>query len=76
MITTERKPCHFCVSQGPVLGPLLFNLYVNDLKDIDPADLVDTCQYTDDTTQYEHFKISQIRQIIQNTQKHLNNLNV
>ena len=76
MITTERKPCHFGVSQGPVLGPLLFNLYVNDLKDIDPADLVDTCQYTDDTTQYEHFKISQIRQIIQNTQKHLNNLDV
>ena len=59
-----------------VLGPLLFNLYVNDLQDIDPADLVNTCQYADDTTQYEHFKISQIRQTIQNTQKRLDNLNV
>ena len=48
----------------------------NDLQDIDPADLVYTRQYADDTTQYvEHFKISQIRQTIQNTQKRLNNLN-
>ena len=59
-----------------VLGPLLFNLYVNDLQDIDPADPVNTCQYADDTTQCEHFKISQIRQTIQNTQKRLDNLNV
>ena len=58
------------------MGPLLFNLYVNDLQDIDPADLVNTCQCADDTTQYEHFKISQIRQTFQNTQKHLDNLNV
>ena len=49
----------------------------NDLQDIDPADLVYTRQYADDTTQYdEHFKISQIRQTIQNTQKRLDNLNV
>ena len=43
---------------------------------MDPADLVNTCQYADDTTQYEHFKISQFWQIIQNTQEHLDNLNV
>ena len=73
---SATKPCPFDVRQGSVLGPLLFNLYVNDLQDIDPADLVNTCQYADDTTQYEHFKISQIRQTIQNTQKRLNNLNV
>ena len=68
------KPCHFCVPQGSVLGPLLSNLYVNDLQDIDRADLVNTCQYADDTTQYEHFKISQIRQTVQNTQNRLDNL--
>ena len=51
-------------------------LYVNHLQDIDPADSVNTCQYSDDTTQYEHFKISQLQQTIQNTQKRLNNLNV
>ena len=58
------------------MGPLLFNLYRNYLEDIDPADLIYTCQYTDDTTQYQHLKISQIRQTIQNTQKRLDNLNV
>ena len=58
------------------MSPLLFNLYVIDLQDIDPADLVNTCQYADDATRYEHFKISQIQQTIQNTQKRLNNLNV
>ena len=58
------------------MGPLLFNLYVNDLQDIDPADPVNTCQYADDTTQYEHFKISQVIQTIQKTQKRLDNLNV
>ena len=73
---SATKPCHFGVPQGSVLGPLLFNLYVNDLQDIDPADPVNTCQYADDTTQYEHFKISQVRQTIQNTQKRLDNLNV
>ena len=70
------KPRHYCVPQGSVLGPLLFNLFVNDLQDISPADLVNTCQYADDTTQYDHFKISPIRQTIQNTQERLNNLNV
>ena len=73
---SSTKLCHFGVPQGSVLGPLLFNLCVNDLQDIDPVDPVDTCQYADDTTQYEHFKISQIQQTIQNTQKRLNNLNV
>ena len=58
------------------MGPQLFNLYVNVLQDIDAADHVNTCQYADDTTQYEHFKISQIQQTIQNTQKRLNDLNV
>ena len=59
-----------------VLDPLLFNLYVNDLQDIDLADLANTCQCADDTTQYEQFKISQIQQTIKNTQKRLDNLNV
>ena len=66
----------FWYSARVCIGSTVINLYVNDLQDIDPADLVDTCQYANDTTQYEHFKISQIQQTIQNTQKRLDNLNV
>ena len=44
---SATKLCHFGVLQGSVLCRLLFNLYVNDLQDIDAADLVNTCQYVD-----------------------------
>ena len=73
---SAKKLCLFGVSQECVLGPLLFNLYVNDLQGINPVDRVNTCQYADNTTQHEHFKISQIQQTLQNIQKRLNKLNV
>ena len=48
---SATKPCHFGVPQGPILGSLLLNLYVNHLQDIEPAESVNPCQYVDDTTQ-------------------------
>ena len=47
------------VPQGSILGPVLFNLYVNDLSSALPSEVV--ChQYADDTTMYTHFRPSDL----------------
>lgn len=64
--------CNFGVPQGSVLGPILFNLYVSDLQDIDEGNV---CQYADDTTQYEHCKISNLAASVEKAEERLNILN-
>ena len=45
--------------QGSILGPALFNLYVNDLSSALPSEVV--ChQYRDDTTMSTHFRPSDL----------------
>ena len=43
----------FGLSQGSILGPMIFNLYVSDLKEVIPAS-IKCSQYADDTTLYHH----------------------
>ena len=43
----------FGIPQGSILGPMIFNLYVSDLKDVIPAS-IKCSQYADDTTLYHH----------------------
>ena len=48
---SETASVEFGIPQGSILGPTLFNLYVNDLQ----TNCSSTCtQYADDTTLYEH----------------------
>ena len=49
------------VLQGFILGPVIFNLYVNDFSDSLEAS-VTSHQYADDTTIYAHNKPANIKQ--------------
>ena len=51
----------FGVPQGSILGPVIFNLYVNDLSDSLKASIT-SHQYADDTTFYAHSNPANIKQ--------------
>jgi len=71
--SSDTASVHFGVPQGSVLGPhVLFNIYVADLKD---AISVKSYQYADDTTLYQHAKVSDINTCKDDIMQSLQNLN-
>ena len=70
---SEIKDVNFGVPQGSILGSVLFNIYVTDLQDnVD----VKCFQYADDTTIYDHAKISDLNSCRNNIYQSINKLSV
>ena len=61
----------FGVPQGFILGPIIFNLYSNDLQDTLNSDAL---QYADDSTTYVSAKPKDLELVVIGTRSSLNNL--
>ena len=71
--SSDVKNVNFGVPQGSILGPVLFNIYVADLQD---NVKVKYFQYADDTTIYDHAKISDLNSCRNTIYQSINKLSV
>ena len=72
----QSKPAvtHFGVPQGSILGPIIFNIYVSDLKKSIHPDM-SRIQYADDTSLYSHCGVKNLPDCLSSISANLANLN-
>ena len=60
--SSSVKLNNFGVSQGSILGPVLFNLYVVDFVE---NVICDSLQYANDSTLYKHSQLKNLKKCIE-----------
>ena len=60
--SSSVKLNNFGVSQGSILGPVLFNLYVFDFVE---NVICDSLQYANDSTLYKHSQLKNLKKCIE-----------
>ena len=63
----------FGVPQGSIVGPIIFNLYVSDLKESIHPD-ISHMQYADDTSLYSHCHVKDLSDCLSSVSANLTNL--
>lgn len=71
--TSSKLTTCFGVPQGSILGPILFNIYVNDLTNHINNNCI-TIQYADDTQILHSGSLGELNNIIQHTEVSLSNI--
>ena len=69
---SSSERINFGVPQGSILGPILFNIYVSDMKD--NCKMCTCAQYADDSNMYTHCKPNDIVSNIEELQTTLNDI--